>query len=223
MLVMSIDPRLDLSHVVWVGGAPRAGKTTVCRLLAGKYDLKIYLHDWHYWRDHQKRLVPERHPVSMAMRGASADQWWVEPSVGDIVERAIALWTESFGLVLEDLYALPRSRVVLAEGPGLLPWLVAPLLSSPQQALFITPTSDFRDAVLKIKLGSEKFGAGTRDPERAAAKHREHDRGLAERVIESCRDLGLHAITMDGSLGIAEAASVIEKHLQPHLPSELNV
>ena len=41
------DVRARLGHVLWIGGGPQAGKTTLSRLLAGKWDLKIYNIDWH--------------------------------------------------------------------------------------------------------------------------------------------------------------------------------
>src|SRR5438552_79993 len=47
--------RARLAHVLWIGGGPQAGKTTLSRLLAGKWDLKIYNLDWHAVRDHDRR------------------------------------------------------------------------------------------------------------------------------------------------------------------------
>jgi uridine kinase len=38
----------QLAYVLWIGGGPCAGKTTLSRLLAGKYDFRIYNLDWHY-------------------------------------------------------------------------------------------------------------------------------------------------------------------------------
>jgi adenylylsulfate kinase-like enzyme len=49
------DVRKRLSHVLWIGGGPCVGKTTLARLLAGKYDLKIYNLDWHAVREHTLR------------------------------------------------------------------------------------------------------------------------------------------------------------------------
>src|SRR5438552_7339045 len=99
--------RDGLAHVLWIGGAPRVGKTTLSRLLAGKYDLKLYNIDWHLVREHRTRLDPVRHPTAIAWEKASLDDQWVSPSVGDFIERGIKSWTETFDLVLEDLARLP--------------------------------------------------------------------------------------------------------------------
>ncbi len=217
------EVRAALSHVLWLGGAPRAGKTTLATLLAGKYDLKLYNLDWHYWREHQDRLDPARHPVSVRWKGATMDEWWVDPSVDEIVERAVALWNETFDLVVEDLIAESRSRVILAEGPGAFPWRVAPLLAAPTRAIFLVPTPAFRDAAFASRLRGRQFGGETRDPERARANHRAHDVALAARIASACADLGLRCIDMGGTRDLAASLGLIEAHFRPHLPEALNV
>jgi len=137
------DVRARLSHVLWIGGGPRVGKTTLSRLLAGKWDLKIYNLDWHAVRDHDLRPGT----AVAAFQRLSMDERWAVPSAVALLERSIALWEEGFVSVLEDLLALPTSRTIVAEGPGAFPWCVAPLLSSPRQAIFLVPTPERRDVV----------------------------------------------------------------------------
>src|SRR2546430_13487862 len=66
------DVREALSHVLWIGGGPQAGKTTLSRLLAGKWDLKIYNLDWHGVRDHERRPTAE----IAAFAALSMDERW---------------------------------------------------------------------------------------------------------------------------------------------------
>ena len=54
-----------------------------------------------------------------------------------------------FPLVLLDLLALPNDKLIIAEGFGLTPQLIAPLLSTPRQAIFFIPTEEFKWASLK--------------------------------------------------------------------------
>src|SRR5206468_4110854 len=79
------DLRQRLSHVLWIGGGPQAGKTTLSRLLAGKWDLKIYNLDWHAVRDHDLRGGA----ASAAFARLSMDERWVAPSPVDLLERSI--------------------------------------------------------------------------------------------------------------------------------------
>src|SRR5207245_11574003 len=107
------DERERLAHVLWIGGGPNVGKTTLTRLLAGKYDFKIYNSDWHHVRDHRGLLggVPNR------WDDLTMDERWIRPTPRELAEREIANWTARFALVVEDLLALPDHRPTVAEGP----------------------------------------------------------------------------------------------------------
>ena len=218
-----MDLRTALSHVVWIGGAPRAGKTTLSRLLAGKFDLKLYNLDWHQVREHRGRLDPARHRVSLRWETATMDERWVRPTADELLERSIASWTEMFDLVVEDLLALPRSRVILADGPGAFPSRVAPLLASPRQAIWLVPTGEFRDAVARRRYGAAGPLAETSDPERAGRNLRERDLRLGRHLARSCAELGLRYVEVDGSLDLDAALALVEEHFRPHLPATFNV
>jgi hypothetical protein len=65
-----------------------------------------------------------------------------------MADREVATWTARFPLVVEDIRALPDARPIVAEGPSLFPWCVAPLLRSARQAIFLLPTPEYRERVL---------------------------------------------------------------------------
>jgi hypothetical protein len=217
------DDRTALRHVIWLGGASRVGKSTLSRLLAGTWDLRIYNLDWHHVREHRERAGPE-------MRWwdeRTPDQRWLDPSAEEVLARSRTSWEEGFPLVLDDLRALPPTRTVLAEGPGAFPWLVAPYLSDPRQALFLVPTPEWWDRVLARRRRDNppehRFGYGTRDPEAATARLKYRDMGLAEMIVRACRELGLRCETLDGSLDVADGVALLAQHFRPFLPQTPNV
>jgi hypothetical protein len=215
------DLRAALSHVLWVGGGPQAGKSTLSRLLAGTWDLKIYDLDWHSVRRHDLRPTG----AVADFRRLSMDERWALPDVPEILERSIRLWEEGFALVLEDLLALPRSRTIVAEGPGALPWCVARVIQSPGQALFLTPTRARRDAAAERRWGagqSERF-PGIVDRERALLNLRERDALLDERVATSCAELGLRCERLDGTRDLDDNIALLQEHFAPYLPPTPNV
>jgi hypothetical protein len=216
------DLRDALSHVLWIGGGPQAGKTTLSRLLAGKWDLKIYNLDWHNVREHDLRP----RPAVEAFRRLSMDERWAAPSVHELVERAIAIWQEGFALdVLTDLMALPRSRTIVAEGPGAFPWCVAPVISSPRQALFLVPSRDRREVAAIRRWGpgqTERF-PGIVDRERALAKVSARDEILDARIASSCAELGLRCERVDGSRDLDASLELVEEQFRPHLRDVPNV
>jgi hypothetical protein len=213
--------RERLSHVLWIGGGPQAGKTTLSRLLAGKWDLKIYNLDWH--SVHEPALRPG--PAVVAFKRLSMDERWAVPSAFDLLERSIAVWQEGFALVLEDLLALPRSRTIVAEGPGAFPWCVAPLLSSARQAIFLVPTPERREIVATRRWGTgqlERF-PGIVERGRALTNVSARDALLDARIVSSCLELGLRCERLDGSLDLDDSLALLEDHFREHLPATPNV
>lgn len=213
--------RARLTHVLWIGGGPQAGKTTLSRLLAGKWDLKIYNLDWHSPRGHALRSGA----AVAAFKRLSMDERWAVPSATHLLKRSIALYEEGFALVLEDLLAIPRSRTIVAEGPGALPWCVAPLLSSPRQAIFLVPTRERRDIVAARRWGSgqlERF-PGIVKRERALANVSARDTLLDARIVSSCAGLGLRSERVDGSLDLDDSLALLEEQFGPYLPATCNV
>jgi hypothetical protein len=215
------DLRERLSHVLWLGGGPQAGKTTLSRLLAGKRDLKIYNLDWHAVREQDLRTSP----AVDAFRRLSMDERWALPTVQHLVERSIAIWEESFALVLRDLMALPRSRAIVAEGPGAFPWCVAPVIRSPRQALFLVPTRERREiaATRRWGPGQVERHPGIVDRERALANVSARDAILDARIASSCAELGLRCERVDGSRDLDASLELVEEQFRPYLPAVPNV
>ncbi len=214
--------RAHLAHVLWIGGGPQAGKTTLSRLLAGKWDLKIYNLDWHAVREHAGgpgTAVAEFQRLSM-------DERWAVPGTVHLLERSVAIWEDGFALVLADLLALPDSRLIVAEGPGAFPWCVAPLLSSPRQAIFLVPTRERREIVAARRWGGggqpERF-PGIVERERALVNVSARDALLDARIVSSCRELGLRCERFDGSLDLDASLELLEAHFAPLLPHTPNV
>ena len=210
-----------LSHVLWIGGGPQAGKTTLSRLLAGKWDLKIYNIDWHAVRDHELRP----RPLVVPFQRMSMDERWALPTPDELLARSIAIWEEGFELVLEDLLALPRTRAIVAEGPGAFPWCVAPLLRSTRQAIFLVPTRERRDSAAERRWGAgqlERF-PGIVDRERALINVSARDALLDARIVSSCAELGLRCERLDGSLDLDASLALLEDHFREHLPAAPNV
>ena len=220
------DLSARLRHVIWIGGGPQAGKTTLSRLLAGKWDLKIYNIDWHAARAH---ALPEHAPragtATAAFARLSMDERWALPNPVDLLERSIAVWEEGFALVLKHLLALPDSRTIVAEGPGALPWCVAPLLSSARQAIFLVPTRERRDIVAERRWGR---GQTLRFPsiverERALTNLSARDILFDARIQSSCAELGLRCERLDGSQELDDSLLLVEEHFREHLPATPNV
>lgn len=219
--------RAAVARTLWIGGAQWAGKTSVAQLLAVRHPLLLYAYDYHDARGHATRSLaePERFPVRYAFLTAldrDPNEVWVTPVPGAMVESALASFRERFVMVLDDLAALPDGPPVLAEGWGLRPELVAPLLDSPRRAVFLVPTEEFRAHQVRALPRAARFSAaGVSDPERAQRNRLERDRLLARDVVDSARRLGLRVIMVDGSQGVDGLVDLVEEQFRPFLPAWL--
>jgi hypothetical protein len=157
---------------VWIGGGTSAGKTSMARELARRYGLTSYHVDQHE-HDHARRRDARRHPAMDAWNARTLDETWVDLPVEQLVEATLAYSRERIEFIVEDLRALAAGGEVIAEGFQLTPEVVAPLLESPRQAVWLLPTRELpqRAAAEQIPgVGDTKSDA--RSDARAGQPHR---------------------------------------------------
>lgn len=219
---MKWGPSGELSTMLWIGGAQWTGKSTVAWLLTRRHGLTAYHYDFHDGRGHYDRALahadryPNRH-AWLARSEQDPDSAWVRPSPQEMADHCRRGFAERFGMVMDDLRALSSGRPLVAEGWGLRPELVAPLLESPRQAVFLVPTEPFRQRQLRALPRAGQVSHQVSDPERAQANRVERDRLLAQDVVESARDHGLRVVEVDGSLSVGGLTNLVAEHFAPWL------
>jgi len=124
------------------------------------------------------------------------DERWVLRTPETMARTQLIDFAERFEMVLEDLAALDAPRVV-AEGFGLLPELVRPVLADPRHAVFLLPTPDARrrNYARRAWLGIE----GTSDHARASRNKLDRDALLTDHVRRTAAALSLAAVELEGS------------------------
>ncbi len=130
-----------LRHVRWIGGGSGAGKSTIAGILAEEYGLHLYRCD-DTQSVHTARSNISDYPMLYAFLAMTMDERWVKRTPEEMFHTFHGFHGEGFALILEDLLNLPTDMPVLVEGYKLLPRLVAPLLSQPDQAVWLIPTPD---------------------------------------------------------------------------------
>lgn len=192
--------RARLRHVYWIGGGPGAGKSTISRRLADRYGWRRYATD-DVMRDHTALTTPEEAPHLHAFMAMDMDERWVNRTPETMLETFHWFRGEAFDLIVEDLLRLPSRPCVVVEGLRLLPHLVQPLLTVPDQAVWLLPTPEFREAAIR---GRAAPGSGfvwrTSDPERAERNLSARDGMFTQRLAEETARLGLPTIEVDTTL-----------------------
>jgi len=197
--------------VLWIGGGTGAGKSSAAIALAERHGVERYNYDWHDARDHSTRTRADRHPNRAAFLAMALDERWVTRTPAQMAEESLADFRERFELVLEDLTAVSTGRII-ADGFGLLPELVAPLLPDSWQAIFLLPTPAFREWAL-AQRGWVTI-EGTTDPTRARANRLERDALLTEHVRRTAIAQDLLTIDVDGSRPLDEIIALVERQFR---------
>jgi hypothetical protein len=206
--------RARLLHVRWIGGGSGGGKSTIAARLADRHGLARYSLD-DVMGEHFKRTTPETAPLLHAFSAMSMDERWLHRSPTAMLETFHWFAGEGFDLIIEDLLARPPEPGVIVEGFRALPDLVAPLLASPDQAVWLLPTPEFRHRAVSTRWSppGRGFLERTSDPDCAARNLAERDRLFVARLREEVRRRGLRAITVDTDMTEDDTARLVEAAL----------
>lgn len=201
-----------LRHVRWLGGGSGAGKSTVARLLSKTHGLRLY-HCDDMQPEHTARSNPADHPLLHAFIAMTMDERWVKRTPEEMFRTFHGFHGEGFGLILEDLLGPPTDRLVLVEGYQLLPRLVAPLLSRPDQAVWLIPTPEWRRTAFSQRGSLWSIAGQTGDPEMALASLLARDALYTEEVKRQAMGLQLATLEVNGSASVDELARWVAQRL----------
>jgi hypothetical protein len=199
----------DLAHVLWLGGSACAGKTTAARTLAAEHGLALYPCDEHF-EDHRRRATPERHPSFHRLMDLPPEELWTRPAAQQARE-LLRFYEDELAMVVEDLREIRGP--VIAEGVGLLPRLVAPLLAGPQRACWLISTAELRRRLYPQRgpWVAEMLGRCP-DPRQAFESWMARDDEIAARLAAEAAALGLSWVEVgEKSLPEGTAAKVASK------------
>ncbi len=205
--------RSRLRHVYWIGGGSCAGKSTIARRLAERWDLVLYSTD-DVMAEHSRRSTVAACPLLHRFLAMSMDERWVLRSPEVMLETFHWFQGEGFPLIVEDLLRIPAERRILVEGFRVLPALVRPILFHCSRAVWLLPSPEFRRGVMERRGGARAgFLAKTSDPERALENLLARDWLFTERLARAVEGAGLVGISVGTGLPEEEAVEMVVRRL----------
>ncbi|WP_252374963.1 MULTISPECIES: hypothetical protein [unclassified Nonomuraea] len=214
------DPFGTLSRALWIGGGQWAGKSTVARLLAARHGVTAYHYDYHDARGHNDRRIARRVALGEPVTPPDLDAEWVDTTPEEMAASTLAGFPDRFGWALDDLRGLVSGHPIIAEGWGLRPELVAPLLDSPRRMIVMVPSPEFRRHQASTLPRAGALDHAVRDPARAQANRLARDRLVADDAVRGARRLGVRVLEVDGSLDADGVAEIVADHFGPYLPKK---
>jgi hypothetical protein len=170
------DPFTTLQNALRIGGGQWAGKSTVAGILAAQYGLVHYHYDYHDARGHLDRRIAQQLRRGETPTEPDAEDMWVRSTVEQAVDQALSHFIERFEYVQDDLRGLTSPNSIIADGWGLRPELVAPLLSSTQRMVVMVPTEEFRRLQLRELPRAAALRQNVSDPQLAQQNRLARDR-----------------------------------------------
>jgi len=205
-----------LAHVLWIGGGTDAGKTTVAEAIVQRYGLQSYNFDRHERSHIERRITAGDYQGHKNLFEMTPDAMWIDQTPAAMAAGVIRGWSRRVDFVMEDLLTMPKAPLILAEGPGFFPEVIAPLLSSPRQAIWLVPEPNFKRQIA-IQRGKPSVRHQTRDPALATENIITRDLLVTQHVRQEATQLGLTLLEIDGTQSIDEVTRRVEEHFEPFL------
>jgi hypothetical protein len=176
-------------HVLWIGGASASGKTAVAARIARRHGLRLYNADTRTWV-HRDRAIREGNAAALRWEAMTPEERWTV-SPGEMLE--MSLHRERGPMVVDDLQALPRSPLVVAEGTT----LPAGAVVDRSRAVWLIPTTDFQQA----RLEKRELAQGPRVLYLL----------LTEAIAREADEHGVRTLPVDGSRSIDATVDAVER------------
>ncbi|WP_327032987.1 hypothetical protein [Micromonospora ureilytica] len=214
---MEFDATATARRALWIGGGQWAGKSTVAVNLALRHGLTAYLYDRHDARGHDDRRIADQLRRGESPASPDPDAVWVRTDPTRMAAETLAGFARRFAWVLDDLSALVPGRRLVAEGWGLRPELVAPVVESVRQMVVLVPTAEFRAHQLTRLPRASNALAGVSDPDRANRNRWKRDELVAVDAVAQAEELGVRVVEVDGSLDGEQLTDLVAEHFAAYL------
>lgn len=205
------DSHRTLPHVVWIGGSPCAGKSTIADALAREHGFALYRCDAAL-DAHVRRTDPSDYPLLHRLTSAPWDELWSRPVATQIREE-LAFYREEFPLVVEDLRGYHAGNPVIAEGTALLPGLITPFLTSARRGIWLVPGAAFQREHYARRPWIRAILDQCADPAAAFDNWMGRDSGFADAVARSADAHRLPVLRVDGARAIEDSVAFVARAL----------
>jgi hypothetical protein len=183
-----------LRHVLWIGGPPGAGKSSVATRIARRSGLRWYNADTRTWQ-HRDRALRAGIAAARRWEAMTPQQRWVGSTPHEMLEGS--LHRERGLMVIDDLKALPHSPLVVAEGSTLPARALSSGIAERSRAVWLLPTRAFQQTTLTDRA--------------VASGPMALYLLLGETIEQEAREHGARTLTVDGSRGIQQTVAAVEE------------
>lgn len=197
-------------NVLWIGGSPCAGKSSIARLLAERHKLTVHHCDdvsdirVKKMRSQSLPVTSELHALGTCGRLAKPPKWQAE--------KEVAFYIEQFSFVLSELANIQTGSGIVAEGADLMPELLGQLGVPPERAVWVIPTPEFQLQYYQARDWVADYLKDCDNPKKAFDNWMQRDILFANYIKRTAEEYGGKVIVVDGKSTIEQNTALVERH-----------
>ncbi len=186
-----------MTNVLYIGGSPCSGKSTVTEMISKKYGFYYFKVD-DFLDEYMMKGKVRSKPICSKLHDMTPEQIWMRSPEEQCVEE-IQIYREIFEFILADLSKINSEGTIITEGAALLPELMDQITVDKKQYISITPTADFQVSHYKERPWVPHILEGCQDKEKAFENWMNRDILFAREVEKQCRKTGYGSLVNDGT------------------------
>ena len=211
----------SLKHVLWIGGSPAAGRSTISTRLAADFDFEHYHGDTHVY-EHIK-IAEENCPVLNEARRVGGGVEYLRQLLikkpEKIAEVFLSLGRESLTMAILDLLELPLDRPIIVDlNAGYPTWELRQLIEY-DKVIFLVSTDAFRKAEQRRRFRSGSIFSKSREDIGIAEEiylsgYVECNRILSDFTKKECAKHNLPLLITGGQMTVDETYNAVCRHFR---------
>jgi len=197
-----------MKNIIYIGGSPCAGKSTLSEYLGNKLGYKVIRLD-DYMDEHVKEADENQQPVMYKWKTRPWHELFSRP-VDLQVEEEIEFYHEQWPFLIERLKCEVNEKMII-EGCALLPAFVGDLHG---HVFYMVPSEDFQREKYAERTWAFGLLKDADDPKDAFNKWMERDINFASYVKRQAEEYDYKVYVIDGNKSVEEIGRLITEELQ---------
>lgn len=189
--------------IIWIGGSPCSGKSTIAERLCDDFDFDYYKCDDHLDRFLQLGVEMKK-PIMLKFSAMDINQTWIERSVDEQVRDEVEFYEVAFEIILNDLASRQSTKPLVVEGAACMPSNIAKHNICKENYICIVPTSQFQNAQYARRDWVNSYLSSCRDINLAFTNWMKRDEIFAQKVLSDAQQMKLKYLLVDGNATIEE-------------------